>query len=173
MPTTLDIPKIFTRGNWMTLHYRPTAAQTYVPGDFVYLDSAGTLAIAAAASNDVGNIEILGISAHDAADVLALPSTPTERRLGAVMVPADDSAQFLAAVYHSTGASAVIAETDLDPQLTLPLRNQGGLWVVNKENDGTNDRALVVSRHDKYGWSVQYGWFWCNLMPAGKFVHVQ
>lgn len=173
MPTALNIPKILTRGNWQTLYYRPTAAQTYVPGDFVYLDSSGTLAIAAAASNDVGNLEILGISAHDAADVLALPSTPIERRLGAVMVPADNTAQFLTAVYHSTGASAVIAETDLDGQLTLPLRNQAGLWVVNLENDGTNDRCLVVERHDRYAWSTQYGWFWVNLMPAGTWVHVQ
>ena len=173
MPTALNVPKILTRGRWDLLYFRPTAAQTYVPGDFVYLDSSGTLAIAAAASNDVGNIEILGISAHDAADVLALPSTPTDRRLGAVMVPADNSSMFLSAVYHSTGASAVIAETDLDPQLTLPLRNQAGLWLVNKENDGTNDRVLVVERHDKYPWSEQYGWFWCKLMEAGTFVHVQ
>lgn len=173
MPSALNVPKIKTRGIWTEASYKPTAAQTYVPGDFVYLDSSGTLAIAATSGNNVGNIEVLGISAHDAADVLAFPSTPIERRNGVVAMPADNGSQFLTQVYHGTAASAVIAETDLDPQLTLPLRNQGGLWVIDISADNTNDRVLVVERHDRYPWSEQYGWFWGSLMPAGSWIHVQ
>lgn len=160
MPTSLNVGKpSVTRGDWNTYYYGVTAGQTFVKGDWVYLVAAGTISIAAAAGNDVGNIKILGRAEANAADVLA---QPTGRQLCPVAVPSD-SGEFLVQLYHSTAASAVLAETGMDAPTVLPLRNQDGFWVANVENDGTNDRVVIVERHPKYAFSEQYGWFWARI----------
>src|SRR5690348_3999373 len=87
MPTALNIGKpALTRGNWEVEHHEVTAAQTFKVGDWVYLDSSGTLVIAAAASNDVGNVLLLGIAGANAADVLD-SNIPTANQKCPVWVP--------------------------------------------------------------------------------------
>ena len=163
MPSALNVGKpSATRGKWTTKYYGVTAAQTFVVGDWVYLDSSGTLAICATASNDVGNIKILGRALANASDILALPSGVA---VCPVSIPSDDG-EFIIQLYHSTAASAVMAETAMDVPTVLPLRNQGGLWVADVETDGTNDRVVIVERHPKYPHSEQYGWFWGRISPA-------
>lgn len=166
MPTSIDVPKgrVRNASEWKTRHYEVTAAETFEPGDHVYLDGSGTLAIAAADGNDVGNIRLLGIAQAFAADCLA------NSRKCPVLCPINPAAEFLTAVYHSTGVSAVYAATDIDgaaTTVTVPLRNQGGNWVANRENNSTNDRVVITERHDKYPYSTQYGWFWCHYLTAG------
>lgn len=164
MPSALNIGKPAPRrGLWETRYYGVTAAQTFKVGDHVYLDSSGTLAIAAAASNDVGNIKLLGIAMANAAQVLAKSG---DEALCPVAVPVMGSGEFLTQLYHGTAASAVLAETAMDVPTTLPLRNQGGLWVANVENNGTNDRVMILERDLKYPFSEQYGWFWASYMPT-------
>lgn len=168
MPSSIDVGRpSFKRGTWQTLECEVTSGQTFKVGDWVYKDTAGTLAIAAASGADVGAVKIFGRALANAADILALPSG---RQLCPVEVPGHDG-QFVAAVFHSTGASAVLAQTDVDAAattVTLPLRNVSGQWCINKENNGTNDCVVVMQRHPKYAWSEQYGWFWCQLMDANR-----
>lgn len=179
MPASLAasyLPKGITRGNWGSYHGTPTAGQTYKVGDHLILGAAGTLEIAAAdtaAYDASGLASYCGISEHDAVDVLALPSTPIERRLGRVAIPVDSSSQFLVAAYHGTPASAVIAATDLDPAagpFVLPLKNVAGQWVADVENDGTDDSIQIVERHDKYPYSTAFGWFWAKVVRAEQFI---
>lgn len=164
MPTALNVPfPPLIRGEWTQATFPITAAQTFKPGDWVYLTTAGALSIAAASGNDVGNIKLLGIARGDAAQLL----------LAGVDCPVDmpqSGAEFLTQLYHSTAASAVLAASDLDAPTTLPLRNQGGRWVVNVENDNTNDRIQIVERHDQYPASEQYGWFWARPLDAGTLT---
>lgn len=160
MATLGDIGKpAVIRGDWETKFFGVTAAQTFKVGDHVYLDSSGTLAIAAAASNDVGNIKMLGIADANAVDILARTG---DQATCPVKVPNSSNGLFLSQLYHGTPASAVLAETDMDAPITLPLRNQAGIWVVNVQNDGTNDRIVVVERHLKTAFADQYQWFWCK-----------
>ena len=176
MPASLGasgLPKGLTRGRWGEYYGTPTAGQTYKVGDHLIMGTGGTLEIAAAdtAAYDASGLDTyLGISGHDAVDVLALPSTPTERRLGMVQIPTDSSSQFLVAAYHGTPASAVIAATDLDVPLILPLKNVGGTWVADVENDGTDDSIQILERHDKYPYSTAFGWFWATMTRAERFI---
>lgn len=169
MPTSIDIGKPSEkRGRWDIKYCEVTASQTFKVGDWVYKDTAGTLAICAASGADVGAILPWGRAAADAADVLNNSALFPDGC--PVDVPGYDG-EFVVAVYHSTGASAVLAATDVDgaaSTITLPLRNQGGQWVANKENNGTNDLLVIQSRHPKYPWSTQYGWFWAKLKPAAR-----
>jgi hypothetical protein len=145
-----------------------TASQTFKAGDWVLATTDGTLSIAAAASNDVGNVAVIGIAQADAADVLA---DSDQFPYGCPVLCPDESGEFVAAVYHGTAASAKLAATDIDPAAstkTLPLRNQGGQWVVNLENNGTNDRVVVMERHPAYPFDEVYGWFWCKLKPGSR-----
>lgn len=160
MPSTINVGKpALTRGRWTRDEYNVTAAQTFKVGDWVYLDSNGTLVIAAAASNDVGNVLLLGIASGNAVDYLALGTKCP------VDIPGPD-AECLFALYHGTAASAVLAETTLDAPTSLPLRNQGGQWVLNVENDGTNDRVVVTAFHPEYPAGTQYGWVWGRVLLA-------
>lgn len=152
-PAVLRDPK-----KWQTKYYGVTAAQTFVVGDHVYLDGSGTLAIAAVASADVGNIKTLGIAQANAVDILARSG---DEALCPVSVPSYDG-EFLIQLYHSTAASAVLAATDMDAPPILPLRNQAGIWVANVETDGTNDRVVITERHFHDAFSTQYGWFWAR-----------
>lgn len=165
MPSAINIGKPNPRrGTWLVKHYGVTAAQTFKVGDLVYLDSNGTLVIAAAASNDVGNVKIQGVALANAADILANPSGNLAEC--PVACPTRD-AEIALQLYHSTAASAVYAASDQDAPITLPLRNQAGVWVANVENDGTNDRVQLTSRHKQYPFSEQYGWFWFKFLSAG------
>lgn len=169
MPSAIDVglPSL-SRGTWDTKYCEVTASQTFKTGDWVYKVAAGTLSICASSGNDVGAILPWGRAMADAADVLnnsgSFPyGCPVE-------VPADNG-EFVVAVYHSTAASAVLAATDIDgaaSTITLPFRNQGGQWVANKENNGTNDLLVIMERHPRYPFSEPYGWFWARLKPAAR-----
>lgn len=163
MPATLLAPPQVFRGEWEIEDFPITAGQTFKPGDFVYLVS-GAISICAAPSNDVGNIAPMGIVGGDAAQLLAYTNTVFDVP---VHMPAGKNHRFLLPVYHSTAASAVIAATDLP--ITLPLRNQGGIWCVNKETNGTNDRIIVLARHEEYPFSETYGWFWCAFKDGVQY----
>lgn len=170
MPTTLNVGKPApTRGRWTIGHYEVTAAQTFKAGDWVYLTDAGTISIAATASNDVGALDVLGIAQANAADCLTLSGDAARCP---VSIPTENG-EFLTQIYHSTGASATFAITDLGvgaagAPSTYPLRNQGGVWVANKENNGTNDAVAIVERHQAYPYGEQYGWFWARLITGAR-----
>ena len=165
MPSTLQA-RFTTFGEFDYGSFAVASGQTFKADDFVYLDSNGQLTIMAASGNDVGNIRGLGVSLGDAADCLA-QSTLTGKTIKCevkILIPG--LSFFTLPVYHSTAASAVIAENEIDTPLTLPLRNQGGIWVVNKENNGTNDRIIVKNKVEDQPWSEQYGLFICTVMDA-------
>lgn len=148
--------------DWYLKYAGVTASQTFGVGDFVYLVAAGTASIAATASNDVGNVLVLGLARASAADCLA------SGRECPIWCPKPGAAAwFLLPLYHSTAASAVLAASDLDLPTTLPLRNQAGQWCANKENDGTNDRVTIRERHLMWPYSEAAGWFWCSPTAAG------
>lgn len=170
MPSALNIPKPApTRGLWNIRYYGVTAAQTFKVGDHVYLDGSGTLAIAATSGNDVGNVKLVGIALANAADVLAESG---DFALCPVKCPVVGSGEFLTQLYHSTAASAVLTAGGLDTPSAFPLRNQGGLWVANVENDGTNDRVVITERSLEYPFSETYGWFWCAYTSAADDLFV-
>lgn len=152
---------------WKTHYCEVTASQTFVAGDWVYKAAAGTLSIAAASGNNVNSsdLQLMGIALASAADVLA---EPAGRRICPVAVPLP-GAQFLAPVYSATPASAVLAATDIDSEVSthvLPLRNQGGIWCVDIDGNGTDDAVAIMERHPMYPFSERYGLFWCSIIPA-------
>lgn len=151
---------------WNIKHAPVTAAQTFKVGDWVGKDTNGTLVIVAAASNDWDGstpAKIWGIAMANAVDVLAAPSGDLQQC--PVMVPGRD-AEFLSQIYHATPASAVIADSALDAPTTLPLRNQGGVWVLSLANDGTNDVCQITSRYIGHSGTDQYPWCWCKLLSS-------
>lgn len=140
-------------------YYPEAASQTFKVGDWLYLVS-GKLTIAAAAGNDVGNIKLLGRAAAPATGV-------TDTYLPVEI--ADENAIFSLPMYHGTAGSAVTAVTDIGTD--LPLRNQGGVWCVNKQNDGTNDRISVIEiDRSLYPVGEQYGVVLGKLLAAHRQV---
>ena len=160
MPTTITPPKGPTKryksGQPVINWYPEASSQSFKAGDFVYRVS-GKLTICAAASNDVGNISILGRAVS--------PATGTVDTKLPVEI-ATDVSEFLFLMYHGTAASAVTAVTD--PGTTLPLRNQAGTWAVNKQNDGTNDRILITEVSEDYPVGEQYGFVWGKVLAANR-----
>lgn len=160
MPTTITPPKGPTnryKAGQPSVDWFPEAAsQSFKEYDFVYRVS-GKLTICAAASNDVGNISILGRAMAKASGVV-------DTRLPVEI--ATDVSEFLFVMYHGTPASAVTAVTD--PGTTLPLRNQAGVWCVNKQNDGTNDRILLTAIDGTYDVGEQYGYVWGKVLAANR-----
>jgi hypothetical protein len=150
MPSTLLAPPQALYGEWGTAEYNITAGQTFKPGDPVYLDTNGTLAIAATSGNDVGNIKIVGISQGDATQLLL------EGLKCSVAIPTPSSRWLL-------------TEANLDLGNTYPLRNQGGIWCLNVENNGTNDRMTAMSFHDEYLPGTTYGWVYSKFMHGTTF----
>lgn len=171
MPATLQLQKGITRGKWGEYYGRPTAGQTYVVGDWVIMGTSGTLEIAAVAAAivDASAVQILGISQHDAVDVLALPSTPIDRRLGLVAIPLDAGSQFLSVAYHATAGSATLAETALDVPTVYPLINIGGLWVGDIATDGTDDCIQFDEKYHLDLYTTTYPRWWCHLIRAEMF----
>lgn len=161
MPAALNIPNPpLMYGPTRRSTYPITAGQTFKAGDPVYLVAAGTLSICATSGNDVGNIQILGHAAGDAEWLLS-KGYDCE-----VMIPLSGFT-ILTQLYHSTAASAVLAAAAYDAPTTLPLRNQGGRWVANVETDGTNDRLVILERHNQYLVTEQYTWVWAAYLESG------
>lgn len=147
------------KGKFQATRYSTVASgQTFGVGDFVYLDANGQLTIAAAASNDVGNLRFAGISDGSAAQCLA-----ESRKCGYIPL---DGLVFTLPLYHSTASSATLAENETDTPLTLPLRNQGGIWCLNKENNGTNDRFVVLGLSPASVFGENYTLVECAPMDA-------
>lgn len=151
----------------LTKYFPVTTGQAFVVGDWLYLTS-GKLSIAAAASADVGNVTLVGRALANAADVLAGTAGLYDDAQWKcpVEVPSDDS-EYLGQVYHGTVASATISDTELGNGTTLPLRNQAGQWVLNKENDGSNDRAFITERVSPA--TDTYCYVWWKPIEANKF----
>ena len=157
---TLKRPLADRRGKVRVRWYPVNTDETFTKGDWVYI-SSGKLSICAAAGNDVGNISLLGRSLANAEDVANSISglCPVEI--------ADDTAEFAFPIYHGTAASAVTANADIGA--TYPLRNQGGIWGLNKENDGTNDRIKVTEVDlSRYPLGEQYGVVWGKVIAANR-----
>lgn len=170
MPSSLDLGKPNpTRGTWMTKYCAVTAAQTFKVGDWVGKDSSGTLIIAAAADAEYDSTTpglLWGIAQANAADILANPSGDLAKC--PVKVPGRDG-EALFQVYHSTTASATIADTDIDGAATalkLPLRNKGGQWVLNKETDGTNDAFQITERYLGHSGTETLPYVWAKLLSG-------
>lgn len=164
----LSVGKGAVRGSGTIIKYFPvTAGQTFKVEDWVYVTS-GALSIAATASNNVGNITLAGRALANAADVLAGTAGIYDDGMWKcpVEVPADDQ-EFLFQVYHSTVASATISDTELGNGTGLPLRNQAGQWVLDKEADGTNDRFNIVERVSPA--ADTYPFVWAKPIEANKF----
>lgn len=164
MPATLTAnpPPFVCDGDWGLGSYPIKAGEVFKPGDIVHLDSNGQLVLSAAAGASVGNVKILGVSAGDAAQLLTQFGSGAECP---VHIPTPTSTVLLP-VGHSTAALAVIAATDMDTPLTLPIaRDANGIYYADKENNGTNDRLLCYERAPEYPFSETFGWF------RWKFVH--
>jgi hypothetical protein len=157
MPTTLK-GSGKTRGDWgHAVYAKVTADQSFKEGDLVQFADAGTVSIAATPGNAVGNIRF-GIAGAGAADALA-NDTPIP-----VYIPRD-GAEICLPVYHGTPASAVLTEDDRATAagqygITLPIKNVGGVWVADKQNDGTNDCITLVGPDSDDQYNEQYGLFW-------------
>lgn len=165
MPSSINVgrPSRKRGGTVICKFYPVTAAQTFVVGDWVYLTS-NKLSICAAASNDVGNIKIMGRALANAADVLAnAAGTPVAQ---CPVEVTQDNDEFLFAMYSATPASAITAVTDI--AATFPLRNQAGQWVLNIDNQSTNDRVIVTERDVTYPNGAQYGWNWGKILVAQR-----
>lgn len=170
MPATLATfpPPLLVRGTWGKGSYVIKAAETFKVDDLVYLDSNGQLLIAAAASASVGNVKLLGRAAGNAAQLLTQYGSGAECPVH-LIIPG--SSEILMPVGHSTAASAVIAATDMDTPLTLPVaRDANGIYYADKENNGTNDRVICMERHPEYAFSEMFGWFWWGFVHATTFM---
>jgi hypothetical protein len=149
------------RGDWgPPVYAKVTASQTFKQGDAVQFVDAGTVSIAATASNAVGDIR-WGIAGADAAQAL-LDDKPIPVHI------AKPGAQICLPVYHGTAASAVLTAADRATAagaygITLPLRNQAGIWCANLEADGTNDCLTLVEPNGEDQYSEQYGLFWWEV----------
>lgn len=170
MPTAVNIGKpAGRRGTWTRKYCAVTAAQTFKVGDWVGKDASGTLIIAASSGSDYDSTTpglLWGIAQANAADILANPAGDLARC--PVMVPGRDG-EALFQVYHSTTASATIADTDIDgaaAPLKLPLRNQSGNWVLNKENDGTNDAFQITERYPGHSGTDTLPYVWAKLLSS-------
>lgn len=157
MPTTLKAGGTW-RGDWGSpVRAKVTAGQTFKQGDLVQFADAGTVSIAATASNDVGDIR-WGIAGADAAQALI-----DDKEID-VYIPRD-GALICLPIYHGTAASAVLTAADRATAagaygITLPARNQGGIWCANLENNGTNDCLTYVEPAAPDQYSEQYGLHW-------------
>lgn len=139
-------------------HFQPTAAQTYVAGDWLIWSGSGTVSIAAAAGNAVGATDLVGMSLHSAADVLALEDTKARR--GPVLLP-KASCNFVLPAGGNSAASApsaaTISLTDLDASTTYDLvRATTGAWQVSTaETSNGKFRLLQLwgedERNNNYG----------------------
>lgn len=136
-------------------HYEVASGQTFVAGDFVYLDASSQLVIAAAPSAAVGDVRLF-IAQGNAAD--ALNSDLATKLCG--VIECRPGTEAMLQVYHATPASAVIAQTDTDTPLTLPLVNIGGVWGLDIANDGSaNSRCIVLEKAPNEPWSEPAGTF--------------
>lgn len=114
-------------------YYKPVAAQTYKAGDWLKFSGSGTVQIAAAAGNAVGAADLVGMSLHDAAAVLAITNTAYQR--GGVLFP-KNSCNFVLPLGGNSAASApstgTVALTDLDAPTEFDLvRATTGIWMVS------------------------------------------
>lgn len=157
MPTTLKAGGTW-RGDWGSpVRAKVTAGQTFKQGDLVQFADAGTVSIAATAGNAVGNIR-WGVAGCDAAQALI-----DDKEIDVYL--AGDGAQICLPVYHGTAASAVLTAADRATAagaygITLPVKNVGGVFVADLENDGTNDCLTLVEPVSPDQYSEQYGLFW-------------
>lgn len=171
MPSALDLGKPNpTRGLWMVKRGTVKAGETFKVGDWVGKNTDGELVIAAAADAEYDSTTpavLWGMAMANAADVLAAPSGSDLARCP-VKVPGRDG-EALFQVYHSTTASATIANTDIDSAaapVKLPLRNKGGQWVLNKETDGTNDAFQINERYPAHSGTDTLPYVWAKLLSS-------
>ena len=157
---TLKRPLGDRRGKVRVRWYPVNTGQTFVKGDWVYIVT-GKLSIAAVAGSAVDDTPILGRALAGAVDSLNSTSglCPVEI--------ADDTAEFAFPIWHGTAASAVTANADVGTD--LPLKNQGGVWVVNKQADGTDDRIKITEIDvSRYPVGEQYGVVWGKVLAAWR-----
>ncbi len=143
MPSTLK-PIGVVIGEYDVRYYQPTAAQTFGYGDWLIWNAAGTVSIAAAAGNAVGNVDIVGRSLGSAADVLAISDTKA-RRVPVLVPRMNTEFVFPLIAAAATTAVATLALTDLDStaKTDLDLVNTGVGWALAADT-ATNPKFRVM-----------------------------
>jgi hypothetical protein len=150
------------------MSYGIASGQTFDVDDLLYLDSNGLLTVAAAAGAAVGDVKLVGVSKGNAVRLLAAYGSGAECPVS-VIVPG--SSQILMPVGHTTAASAVIAASETDAPLTVPIaRGATGIWYADKEHNGTNDRLIWVERDLAYPFSETFATHWWKFVHATSFV---
>lgn len=126
-------------GTWL----KETAGQTFGVGDFVYLDSNGTIAICTTSSNQM-NSAIYGLAGQKATGVTGNPVLVNVVRPDLI---------YVMNVWHSTPASAVAAQTVLGGVyamfnlVTAQATGTNGCWAVDIENSANiEDSTHALAR---------------------------
>lgn len=161
-------PLKFSPNGWRIMTQDVKAAETFLVGEPLVIDTNGALTVAAAVGSAIDissspNGLLFGFAKNNAAECLEL-GIPCE-----VMVPVA-GAWVEGSIYHTTAASAVLAQNAFDAIVTLPLlRVAAGLWVFDKEHDGTDDLVLLASKSGNEPWSEQYGTFRATFLEAAAW----
>lgn len=161
MPSTLTSPqKPSARGQRDLKYGYEAASQTFQPGDFLKMDSAERLEIAAAASNDVGTVLIAGRAVAPASGV-------TNARVP--YMRADNDTEWLVPVYHATPASAVTSQ-DLVGKV-YNLRNQAGVWCIHIDAaSGATppEHCMVTDLGQDHPAGEAYGYVWIKIVATSR-----
>lgn len=165
MPSTFK-PIVAIIGEYDVRYLQPTAAQTFKWGDFLKWNAAGTVDIAAAAGNAVGNVDLIGMSLGSAADVLAF--TDTKARRVPVAIPRMNTEFVLPLVATTAEDTATLALTDLDNTAKTDLDlfySTNSRWVLSADT-ATNAKFRIVGLFGEDERNNSYG-------TAGLFLHVR
>lgn len=117
-------------------HFKETAGQSYGIGDFLYIDSSGTIAICTVDGSSILSSRLAGQATAKATGVTG---TGVHFRI------ITEQDLFIFNVYHGTAASAITAQTQLGTRRQLKKINS--VWRVDIENsiEGATDSAGQVT----------------------------
>lgn len=140
IPPTLAFPMTGTQpvqhGGSAEPYFKETAAQTYLVGDLIYLDTNGTIAVCTTAS--VGGVNQLNSAILGQPDQAAAGVAGTAVPFRAI-VPGDT---YIMNAYHSTKASAVFTQSQLGTRLNI-VKSAAGLWHVDVKNALSDASPMV------------------------------
>lgn len=149
-----------------TRYATPSAGETYKVGDYLIRHTDGKLKIAAAAGNNVGSGDMVGVALHNAADALA--GTYRADGMGGY-APFMPGFRARHPLYHGTPASAVLTEAVIDLPTDLELRNEGGIWCFDVSAT-SNPKFRMESMAPGSAYSETYGQAEGVLLPAADLM---
>lgn len=171
MPASLTAPPEMLIGEGSPTGYiTPASGQTYKIGDILIRDANGQATVAVADNTTMGAGDLLGVSCHNAADILTGNYTRSATR-GGGYVPWKPGQRVWLPLYHGTPASAIIIEGSIDAPTNLDLRRQGGVWALDVSST-TNPKFRIEDVHPAHGFGVQYGWVKAVMLDSADFMGV-